>query len=119
MFRPILVKDMQQAGVPRGLQRAVHVLNEALFIDRKAVKVCLDDAYELSPAESDAFTAHSSIIVRSQNGERLCSITGLGLLAGCVNEGPFRLSVREEDDGSWTAFGAVEVVPDAPEGAKS
>lgn len=112
MMKMVVVDPAQygRKNVPLRLQHAVAVLNQALAIDAVLVTSILDEPSQLDERTAQAFEAHPSIVVRGEKGGR-ASLTALGLIGGCVNEDPFRLSVTEEDDGTWTKFNVMELVP--------
>ena len=111
-MRIIEPADYNAKGVPHTLQRAVHVLNSALEINHVVVRDLLDRGVTIIADVEKKFLDHPSIIVRVMpNGSS--ALTALGLIAGCVNGSQsHRLTVTEEDDGSWSSFGVMGFVPD-------
>lgn len=106
--KPVLIKPEEygENRVPTHMIKAVMVLNQALEIDSGLIQQLLDNELWLHKLNKDQFLAHPCIIVRDDGKPAL---SAFGLLAGAINQEPFRICVDIDDEGSgeWVRFGIM------------
>lgn len=105
--------DLNDPNIPTHMKEAVARLNELVKIAPNEVTRLLETETELSDQmEADLDRQVSSIITREGKKSKIGALSGLGLLATCINTGSYRIYGSIDDDagkGPYTRFGIFKV----------